>query len=115
MWIQYVLVGLIVAAAVLFAIWRLPGNATRRRYVAGLRRLGGGRGALHALAGLLEARIERSEAASSAVSPSGTAVTRCPSRSNERVSISRSGRSSSTRRMSRAVVACTAGEVRGWA
>ena len=64
MWIQYVLVGLIVAAAVLFAIWRLPGNATRRRYVAGLRRLGGGRGALHALAGLLEARIERSEAAS---------------------------------------------------
>ena len=41
--------------------------------------------------------------------PSGTAVTRWPSRSNERVSISRSGRSSSTSRISSAVEACTAG------
>ena len=64
MWIQYLLVGLIVAAAVLFAIWRLPGNPTRRRYVSLLRRLGGGRGPLHGMASRLEARIARSEGAS---------------------------------------------------
>lgn len=68
MWIQYLLVGLIVVAAVLFAIWRLPGNATRRRYVAGLRWLGRGRGALDGLANVLEARIVRAEAAAGCAS-----------------------------------------------
>ena len=42
-----------------------------------------------------------------AASPSATAVTRWPSRSNERVSISRSGSSSSTTRMSSAEDGCT--------
>jgi len=72
MWIQYLLVGLIVVAAVLFAIWRLPGNATRRRYVAGLRRLGGGRGVLNGLADALGARIARAEAASGCASCSSS-------------------------------------------
>ena len=63
MW-QYVIVTLIVLAAVLFAIWRLPGNATRRRYIAALRRLSGGRGALNHLALRLERRVARAEGAS---------------------------------------------------
>ena len=49
----------------------------------------------------------RSAAASSAASPSATAVTRWPSRSNERDSISRSGSSSSTSRISSAAVVST--------
>ena len=68
MWIQYLLVGLIVAAAVLFAIWRLPGNATRRRYVSALRHIGGDRGILAGLAGTLERRIARAEAAAGCAS-----------------------------------------------
>lgn len=68
MWIQYLLVGLIVAGALLFAIWRLPGNATRRRYAAGLRRLGKGRGPLAGLADVLDARIARAEAAAGCAS-----------------------------------------------
>jgi hypothetical protein len=63
MWIQYLLVTLIVVAALLFALWRLPGNVTRRRYTAALRRLGGGHGALNGLANALDARIARAEAA----------------------------------------------------
>src|SRR3954447_23115557 len=47
-----------------------------------------------------------SAARASASVPSGTAVTRWPSRSNERVSMSRNGSSSSTTRMSRADVVC---------
>ena len=58
MW-QYVLVTLIVLAATLFAIWRLPGDATRRRYIALMRRVSGGRGALNNLALRLESRIAR--------------------------------------------------------
>jgi hypothetical protein len=68
MWIQYLLVGLIVAAAVLFAIWRLPGNATRRRYVSALRRIGGDRGMLGGLAASLERRVARAEAAAGCAS-----------------------------------------------
>ena len=58
MW-QYVLVTLIVLAATLFAIWRLPGDATRRHYISVLRRVSGGRGPLDHLALRLERRISR--------------------------------------------------------
>src|SRR4051794_37833525 len=47
-----------------------------------------------------------SAARASAACPSGTAVTRWPSRSKERVSMSRSGSSSSTTRMSSAEAVC---------
>ena len=56
MW-QYVIVAFIVLAAVLFAIWRLPGDATRRRYIAALRRVSRGRGPIERLALRLEGRI----------------------------------------------------------
>jgi len=72
MWLQYLLVAIIVLAALLFAIWRLPGNPTRRRYIAGLRRLSGGGGALNRLASRLEARITRAEG-KSACSSCGSA------------------------------------------
>jgi hypothetical protein len=64
MWLQYLLVAVIVLAAVLFAIWRLPGNPTRRRYIASLRRLSGGQGPLNRLALRLEARMARAEGSS---------------------------------------------------
>lgn len=38
--LQQILVFAIVAAAVVFAAWRLPGTATRLRYAKGLKRLG---------------------------------------------------------------------------
>ena len=82
MW-QYVLVTLIVLAAVLFAIWRLPGDATRRRYIAALRRLSGGHGALNHLALRLESRIAPAKGASacgncSSAADHGQAPTRPP-------------------------------------
>lgn len=64
MWMQNLLVALIVTAAALFAVWRLPGNATRLRYAAWLKKLGGGGGILHALGLRLEARVMRAMAAS---------------------------------------------------
>jgi hypothetical protein len=54
---QLFLVGIIVAAALVFAIWRLPGRATRLRLVYGMKRLSGGRGPLARLALHLEARL----------------------------------------------------------
>jgi hypothetical protein len=53
--VQQILVALIVIAAALFALWRLPGTATRLRYAAGLKRVG-----LVALGTRLEARVLRS-------------------------------------------------------
>lgn len=52
---QQIAVALIVIAATLFAIWRLPGTATRLRYVALLKRTG-----LGAPARFLERRVLRS-------------------------------------------------------
>jgi hypothetical protein len=49
--LQQILVFAIVAAAVVFAAWRLPGTATRLRYAAALKRLG-----LRRFGGWLEAR-----------------------------------------------------------
>lgn len=65
---QQLLVGLIVAAAALFALWRLPGAATRLRYVAALKRLSRGRGPLAQLARRLEARERRDASACSGCS-----------------------------------------------
>jgi len=61
MWLQNLLVAMIVLLAVLFAAWRLPGAATRRRYAAWLKRRGGERSALRRLGQHLEARIARAE------------------------------------------------------
>jgi hypothetical protein len=61
MYWQPILVGIIVTAALLFAIWRLPGKATRLRYVSWIRRLSGGRGPLARLAWRLEARLRRDD------------------------------------------------------
>ncbi|MET0290766.1 MAG: hypothetical protein ABW136_00275 [Steroidobacteraceae bacterium] len=54
---QQAIVAVIVIAAALFAVWRLPGTPTRLRYVAGLKRIG-----LSAPARWLEKRILRSMA-----------------------------------------------------
>jgi len=69
--LQQVLVGFIVAAAVLFAAWRLPGRATRLRYVAWMTRLSGGHGPLARLAWRLEGRLRREDSACSGCSASG--------------------------------------------
>jgi hypothetical protein len=61
MWMQNLLVALIVLLALLFAIWRLPGSATRLRYVAWLKRRGGERNPLRRLGQRLEARLLRAE------------------------------------------------------
>lgn len=66
--LQQLLVGIIVVAAVLFAAWRLPGRATRLRYVAWMKRLSGGRGPLARLAWRLEGRLRRDESACSGCS-----------------------------------------------
>ena len=65
---QRILVGLIVAAALLFALWRLPGQATRLRYVQWMRGISGGRGPLARLAWRLEARLRRDQSACSGCS-----------------------------------------------
>ncbi len=52
---QEVAVIVIVIAAALFAVWRLPGTPTRLRYIAGLRKIG-----LSAPAAWLERRVLRS-------------------------------------------------------
>jgi hypothetical protein len=52
---QQIAVIVIVIAAALFAVWRLPGTATRLRYVAALKRIG-----LGAPARWLERRVLRS-------------------------------------------------------
>jgi hypothetical protein len=64
MWFQNLLVAAIVLLAAVFAAWRLPGAATRLRYAGWLKRLGGGRGALHRWGQRLEARVLRAEAGS---------------------------------------------------
>lgn len=66
--LQQLLVGIIVVAAVLFAAWRLPGRATRLRYVAWMKRISGGRGPLARLAWRLEGRLRRDESACSGCS-----------------------------------------------
>jgi hypothetical protein len=65
---QGVVVALIVALALLFALWRLPGTAARLRYVGWLKQLSHSRGPLGWLALRLEARIRRSESACSGCS-----------------------------------------------
>ena len=60
---QQILVVVIVAAALLFAAWRLPGTATRLRYVSWMKRIAGGRGPLLRLALRLEARLRRDQPA----------------------------------------------------
>jgi hypothetical protein len=56
LWLQYMLVGVIVTAALLFAIWRLPGHATRQRYVHLLQAAGG---PLAVIGGRLQRRLDR--------------------------------------------------------
>lgn len=58
---QQLAVTLIVVAAALFALWRLPGGAMRLRYVRGLKWLSGGSGPLARLAWRLEGRLRRAE------------------------------------------------------
>lgn len=60
LWLQYILVGVIVVAALLFAIWRVPGNATRQRYV---RLLDAAGGPLAVLAARLQRRLDRARGA----------------------------------------------------
>ncbi|MBK6672438.1 MAG: hypothetical protein IPG49_02800 [Proteobacteria bacterium] len=67
---QSLVVALIVALAVLFALWRLPGSATRLRYVGWMKRLSGGHGPLARLALRLEARTMRGQSACSGCSAS---------------------------------------------
>lgn len=62
MWQQF-LVGIIVALAVLFAAWRLPGRATRLRYLGWMKRLSGGHGVLGRLAWRLEGKLRREDSA----------------------------------------------------
>lgn len=62
MW-QQLIVGILVAAALLMALWKLPGKATRLRYVSWMRRLSGGRGPLARLAWRLEGQLRRDESA----------------------------------------------------
>lgn len=57
MWIQHLLVALIVLAAGLSATWRLSGIATRLRYVALMKKVGGRRGPVNWLARRLEVRL----------------------------------------------------------
>lgn len=52
---QDVAVAVLVIAAALFAVWRLPGTPTRLRYIAGLKKIG-----LGGLAAWLERRVLRS-------------------------------------------------------
>jgi len=75
---QHLVVGIIVAAAVLFALWRLPGRATRLRYVGWLRRLSGGNGRLARLAWRLEGRLRREESACSGCSAADEHAPRRP-------------------------------------
>lgn len=64
MWLQNLLVAMIVLLAVLFAVWRLPGAATRLRYTAWLKRRGGPRNPLYRLGQWLESRVLRAEGGS---------------------------------------------------
>jgi hypothetical protein len=59
MWFQDMLVAIIVLLALAFTTWRLSGTATRLRYAAWLKRLGGGRGPLLWLGRRVERRILR--------------------------------------------------------
>jgi len=56
--LQQILVIVIVAAAAIFAAWRLPGTSTRLKYAAGLKRVGFIR-----FGAWLEARLMRGVAA----------------------------------------------------
>lgn len=67
---QGLVVAVIVVLAVLFALWRLPGSATRLRYVGWMKRLSGGHGPLAWLGRRLEARMRRDESACSGCSAS---------------------------------------------
>lgn len=69
---QATLVGIIVVAAVLFAAWRLPGAATRMRFVSLLKRLSGERGLLAGLARRLESGERRDGSACSGCSAAGS-------------------------------------------
>jgi hypothetical protein len=60
---QQLLVGIIVGAALLFAAWRLPGTATRLRYIGWMKRLAREHGPLARLARWLETRLRRKESA----------------------------------------------------
>ena len=64
MWLQNLLVGLIVMLAVVFAAWRLPGNATRLRYLRWLKRHCAVQNALHRWATKREALILRTQGGS---------------------------------------------------
>jgi hypothetical protein len=68
--LQQVVVGIIVAMALLFAAWRLPGTATRLRYVDWMKRLSGGHGPIGRLAWRLEGRLRRDDSACSGCSVS---------------------------------------------
>ncbi|HXC59412.1 MAG TPA: hypothetical protein VN645_08845 [Steroidobacteraceae bacterium] len=57
MWLQDLLVGIIVLLAAVFAAWRLPGNATRLRYLRWLKRHSGEKNIVHRWAGQREMRI----------------------------------------------------------
>jgi hypothetical protein len=61
MYWQQILVGIIVTAALLFAAWRLPGRATRLRYVGWMKRLSAGHGPLARLVWRLEGRLRRED------------------------------------------------------
>jgi hypothetical protein len=85
--LQNLLVGVIVLGALVYAIWRLPGNATRLRYVAWMKRAAGGSGPLQWLALRLEKGLGTgsacagcSSAADHAVKPSGPGAVRTPRR-----------------------------------
>jgi hypothetical protein len=68
--LQQLVVGIIVAMALLFAAWRLPGTATRLRYVGWMKRISGGQGPIGRLAWRLEGRLRRDDSACSGCSVS---------------------------------------------
>jgi hypothetical protein len=75
---QQLAVGVIVAAAVLFALWRVPGRSTRLRYVGWMKRLSGGHGPLARLAWRLEGRLRREDSACSGCSAADEHTPRRP-------------------------------------
>jgi hypothetical protein len=75
--------------ALFFAAWRLPGTATRLRYVGWMKRLSGGHGPFGRLAWRLEGRLRRDDSACSGCSVSadhapGTAESKVPGASQRR-------------------------------